>query len=242
MFNYKDVNINYQYIDNKSSITLVFLHGWGQNIAMMEPIAKPFANEYSTLIIDLPGFGNSEEPTYVWSLNDYAVMVNSLIKKLNINKVILIGHSFGGKISIIYASLFEVHKLVLIASPYKVAIKKLTFKQKLLKKMAKVSFLKGIATYFKLKIGSTDYKNATPMMRNILVKHVNTETAENCKKIKCPTIIIWGTDDKDVNISNAYEIEKLIPDSAVIEYPNKTHYAYLEDLYKTIEILKSFIK
>jgi len=241
MFNYNDVCVNYDFVSNKAKKTLVFLHGWGQNIQMMDPIAKPFKKEYNTLIIDLPGFGKSDLPKTVWSLDDYVEMVHSLILNLKIKNPVLIGHSFGGKISIIYASKYDVERLVLLSSPYKVQIRKIPFKVKVLKFFAKIPGLKSLANYFKTKMGSTDYKNAKPIMRDILVKHVNTDATENCKKINVPTIIIWGTNDTTVGIENAYEIEKLIKDSAVIPYEGLDHFAYFEDPNKTIKIIKSFI-
>ena len=118
----------------------------------------------------------------------------------------------------------------------------LPLKVRILKKLAKVPGLKSMAEHFKKRMGSTDYKNATPIMRGILVKHVNTNTTEECKKIKVPTIIIWGTSDTTVSIDNAYELEKLIPDSAVIPYEGKAHFAYLDNAQQTINIIKSFIE
>ena len=241
MFQYENVNINYKYFNNNSDKTLVFLHGWGQNILMMEPLANPFKKKKNILLVDLPGFGDSEEPNTIWALNDYAKMLNSLINQLNIQNIVLIGHSFGGKIAIIYASLYNVQKLILLASPYKASTKKVSFKVKILKKLAKISFIRPIVDKIKRRLGSTDYQNATPMMRNILVKHVNTSIKDNLTKINCPTLIIWGTKDEAVDITNAYEIKELIADSAVIVYKNCTHYAYLEDLGKTIRIINSFI-
>ena len=91
-------------------------------------------------------------------------------------------------------------------------------------------------------MGSTDYRNASPMMRDIMVKHVNTDITENVKKIKCPTIIIWGTNDAAVPIDDAYELENLIKDAAVIPYEGCTHYAYLERLNQTVSIIQNFIK
>ena len=241
MFIYDDIKINYDYIDNKKENTLVFLHGWGQNIQMMLPIANAFTKDNNVLVIDLPGHGKTKEPTYAWELDKFVDMLHELLSFLKIKNPILIGHSFGGKISIIYASKYKVKKLVLLSSPYKVHIKNQPLKVRVLKKLAKVPGLKSIAEYFKKHIGSTDYKNASPLMRDILVKHVNTDTTENCKKINVPTIIIWGTNDVTETIDNAYEIEKLIKDSAVIPYENKSHFAYLEDKQKTINIIKSFI-
>lgn len=241
MFTYENININYEYIDNKNEHTLVFLHGWGQNIQMMLPIANPFTKDNNVLVIDLPGHGKTNEPTYAWDLEKFVDMLHELFKFLKINNPVLIGHSFGGKLSIIYASKYKVEKLVLLSSPYKVQIKKLPLKTKIVKKLAKVPGLKQLANYFKKHMGSTDYRNASPIMRDILVKHVNTDTTENCKKINVPTIIIWGTNDNTVDIENAYEIEKLIKDSAVIPYEGMDHFAYFNDPQKTINIIKSFI-
>ena len=242
MFNYKDLNINYEYTDNKSKTSLVFLHGWGQNIEMMKPIADPFKKDYNVLIIDFPGHGKSEEPKEVWKLEDFTDMVHELIQELKIKKPTLIGHSFGGKISIIYASKYEVSNLVLLSAPYKASALKKSLKVRVLKRLAKVPGLKSMANTFKKRMGSTDYKNATPIMRDILVGQVNTDTSENLKKITVPTIIIWGTNDVTVGIENAYEMEKLLKDGAVIPYEGMDHFAYLQDKQRTINIISSLIK
>ncbi len=241
MFLYQDIQIHYEYINNNSPKTIVYLHGWGQNIEMMEPIAKPFKEDNNIVLIDLPGFGESEEPKETWSLLDYATMIHTLLQRLKIKNPIFVGHSFGGKIAIVYASNYKVDKLVLIASPYKVAMKKISLKVRILKKLAKIPILANTVEKIKRNMGSTDYRNATKPMRDILVKHVNTDVTENCKTIKCPTILLWGTKDTAVSLENAYELEKLIADSAVIVYENGTHYAYLEDVNKTIRIIRSFI-
>ena len=92
---YKDTSVNYVFYDNESKTSVVFLHGWGQNIEMMMPIAKPFCDKYNVLIIDLPGFGLSEEPKEAWDLYTYADMVDFFLKELKLSNPILIGHSFG---------------------------------------------------------------------------------------------------------------------------------------------------
>ena len=241
MFVYDDISVNYEYIDNNSKTTLVFLHGWGQNIQMMLPIANAFTKDNNVLVIDLPGFGKSSEPSYAWDLDKFVDMIHELLKSLKITNPILIGHSFGGKISLMYAIKYEVKKLILLSSPYKGEYKKIPLKVKILKFLARIPGLKSMANFFKKRMGSNDYKNATPIMRAILVKHVNYDVTENLKKINVPTIIIWGTNDTTVSINQAYEIEKLIKDSAVIPYEGMTHFAYLEDKQKTINVINSFI-
>lgn len=236
-----NVNINYERYNEKADKTLIFLHGWGQNIEMMLPIAKPFIQSFDVIIIDLPGFGKSEEPKYPWTVNDYVEMLHTLIKKLKIKNVSLIGHSFGGKISLLYASKYDVKKLVLLASPYKKEIKKESLKLKTLKTLKKIPGLNKLEDFAKKHIGSTDYKNASPIMREILVNTVNLDITEEAKKVKSPTLLIWGTNDEAVNIKEAYELESIIKDAGLVVYEGLTHYAYLEDLGKTINILKSFL-
>lgn len=241
-FNYKNSNVNYEYYNNNSKISLIFLHGWGQNIQMMMPIAKPFIKKYNCLIIDLPGFGDSEEPKDIYTVYDYAEMVNKILTKEKIKNPILIGHSFGGKISLVYATKYKTEKLVLLASPYKKKIKKESFKLKVLKFAKKVPVVNKLEGFAKKHMGSTDYRNASEVMRKILVEHVNIDISDEVKKIKCPTLIIWGTLDEEVSLEDGKELEKLIPNSGLVIYEGCTHYAYLERLNQTINVLRSFIE
>ena len=238
---YKDVNINYSYFDNKSKIDLVYLHGWGQNIEMMMPIAKPFMKKYNILIIDLPGFGDSAEPNDVWTTYDYAECVHFIENELKISNPIIIGHSFGGKVALCHALKYKTKKLVLLASPYNIKVKKDTLKIKAFKAMKRVPGLNKLENIVKKHVGSTDYRNASEMMRKILVRHVNTDLTENLKNIKCPTLAIWGTNDSEVPYEDGKMLEKLIPNCGVVTYEGCTHYAYLERLNQTINVLNSFI-
>ena len=97
------------------------------------------------------------------------------------------------------------------------------------------------ASIAKKHMGSTDYRNASDMMRNVLVKHVNLDLKDEVKKIKCPTLLIWGTKDEAVDYEDALKLEKLIPDCGLVTYEGCTHYAYLERLNQTISVIDSFI-
>ncbi len=235
-----DTDLNYVRYGADTEETIVYLHGWGQNIEMMKPIADPYQDEFNIVIVDLPGFGLSSEPTYIWTLYDYVECVKELLDNLNISNPILVGHSFGGKISLLYASKYPVKKLALFGSPFKKEIKKESLKLKTLKTLKKIPGINKLEGFAKKHIGSTDYKNASDTMRKIMVEHVNLDISEEVKKINCPTIIVWGTLDEAVPLERAYELENLISDSAVITYEGCTHYAYLENLQQTINILWNF--
>lgn len=239
----KKINqVDINYIDyGEGENTIVLLHGWGQNIEMMKPIGDRLKKNNRIIIVDLPGFGSSEEPNTVWTIYDYAECINKLLKSLNVDNPVMIGHSFGGKISLAYASKYSVKKLVVFGSPFKKSIQKLSMKTRMLKFLKKVPILKKLETIAKKYIGSRDYKQASEFMRKVLVCHVNLDITEDVKRIKVPTIIVWGTMDQEVPIEDAYELEKLIEDSAVIPYQGCSHYAYLERLNQTVSIIKNFI-
>ncbi len=236
----RDVDIHYVRYGVKKN-PIVFLHGWGQNIEMMQPIADPLQDSHEIIILDLPGYGESSEPTFDFTVQDYVDCIHEFLGQLKIENPILIGHSFGGKISLLYASQYPVSKLILFGSPFKKEITKLSLKTKTLKTLKKIPGLNKLEQFAKKHIGSTDYRNASPRMRAILVNTVNLDITENVKKIKCPTLIIWGDLDEAVPVERAYELEALIPDSGVVVYENATHYAYLEYVGKTNSILRNFL-
>lgn len=236
----KDININYEFY-GEGDDTLVFLHGWGQNIGMMKMLGDKMMFNHKILLVDLPGHGSSDEPPYAWTLDDFVLMLKELIDSLKLKNVVLIGHSFGGKISLLYASKYEVKKVVVFGSPYKQKIKKDSLKLKVLKTLKKIPGINKFEEFAKKHIGSTDYKNASKVMREVLVNHVNQDITEDVKKIKVPLLIVWGSNDEMVPVADAYELEKLVPGAGLVVYPRCTHYAYLENLNQTINVLKSFL-
>jgi len=237
----KDIDVNYVQYGNKKGPNVILLHGWQQNIEMMKSVGDGISNISYVTIVDLPGHGESDIPKYPWTLYDYVECLHELIEHLKIDNPILVGHSFGGKISLLYATKYQVKKLVVMASPYKAKNSK-SLKVKILKGVKKVINIKSLEEWAKKHFGSTDYRNANPMMREIMVNHVNLDITNELFKIKCPTLIVWGTLDRAVPIADAYELEQLIDNAGLVVYDNCTHYAYLERLGQTIKVLESFIE
>ena len=233
----KNIDINYiQYGEGKD---IVLLHGWGQNIEMMKFLGDKFSNDYRITILDFPGYGESDEPEEAWFISDYCDLVHDLVTELKIKNPILIGHSFGGRVAIKYASLYDVDKLVLFGAPCIRKQKELDAKTKFLKWAKTLPGMNGIGEYMKKYIGSRDYKAASPIMRQVLVNTVNEDLSEDAKKIKCPTLLIWGTNDTEAPIEEARELEQLLKDGALIELVG-THYAYIENLDQVTNILYNF--
>ena len=234
----KDIDINYVQYGNEKGKDIVLLHGWGQNIQMMAPLGNNFTN-YHITILDFPGFGESSEPSKALTIYDYVDILEELLKELKIKNPIVMGHSFGGRVAIVYASRNNIDKLVLFGAPC-VRHERKSAKESILKKIKKIPGMNKIGDYMKKYIGSEDYRNASPIMRETLVNTVNEDLSNCAKKIECSTLLIWGTNDQAAPIEDAKELEKLLKDGALIELPGYTHYAYLEALPQVVNILNKF--
>ncbi len=238
--NIRDIDVNYvQYGSGKKNVVL--LHGWGQNIQMMDPIGKRLEKIATITIIDLPGHGESDEPKEAITIYDYCEIVKELLDKLKINNPILIGHSFGGRVSIVFASKYDTEKLVLLGAPCIRKEQKVSTKVKILKGLKKVPGLNKLEGFAKKHIGSRDYKNASPVMREVLVNTVNEDLSSCATKIKCPTLLIWGDNDTEAPIEEARELEKIMNDAGLVVYEGGTHYTYLEFINPVCNVIKTFI-
>ena len=97
---------------------MLFLHGFGGSIKSFEGLQNSLSSSINTINLDLIGFGKSSKPPSHFSIYDYAEIVYQFLKMLNITKVTIVAHSFGGRIAIILASKYKelVQKLALIDS------------------------------------------------------------------------------------------------------------------------------
>jgi len=234
----KNVDVNYiQYGEGKD---IVLLHGWGQNIEMMKPIGDNFCDRFRITILDFPGFGQSSEPDFDWSISDYALMLEEFIKKLDIKKPIVMGHSFGGRVAIRYSANNPIEKLILFGSPCIRIQEKLPLYVVVLKKLKQLPGLNSFGEYMKKYIGSRDYKAASPLMRKVLVNTVHEDLSSYARNIEQPTLLIWGDRDTEAPLNDARQLEKIMIDAALIILPG-SHYAYLENLGRVVAILNNFL-
>ena len=112
---------------------------------------------------------------------------------------------------------------------------------RILKTLKKVPLLNKLEGFAKKHMGSRDYRNASDIMRKTLVNVVNQDLSNEAKKIKVPTLLIWGDKDTEAPLEDAKLLEGLIADCGLIVFPNCSHYAYLENLGQVINILNNFL-
>lgn len=166
--------------------------------------------------------------------------IEILIKR-GYKKIYVIGHSMGGVIACHVAKKYPQVKKLVLASP---AFRYFTFKEDKLDILSSLkqtpSLLKDydkdnvLSRVFKLPISTTlEFIN--------LVKEHN----DDVKDILCPTLILWGKNDKIVPKDGAMHVYKNVKSDSVTLYEieNVTHDTFKNDSYDEIlKVITKFLK
>ena len=91
------VHIVYE-VHGKGSLALVFVHGWSCDRSYWAGQLEPFSRDFKVVAIDLAGHGGSGVGRKNWTIQLYGDDVAAVVKKLDLKRVILIGHSMGGDV------------------------------------------------------------------------------------------------------------------------------------------------
>lgn len=247
------IKINYE--EKGEGDLIVLLHGWGSNIKLFANLIELLAKKYKVVAMDMPGFGESAEPPSAWCVDDYVDFVLDFLKDYDTDKVMLLGHSFGGRVIIKLNSRenlpFSITKVILVDSagimPPKSNKKSFrTYYYKVGKAILSTGIVQKIAPdaleNFRKKMGSADYAAASPLMRQVLVKVVNEDLEYLLPNIKCPTLLVWGVNDTATPISDGEKMEKLIPNAGLVKLENAGHYSFLEQQFTFNRVMSSFMK
>lgn len=248
-------NIRINYEQKGSGDLIVLLHGWGSNIKLFANLIDLLSKKYTVVAMDMPGFGESQEPPSAWCVDDYADFVIKFLADYDAKQVMLLGHSFGGRVIIKLNSRkdlpFSISKVILVDSAgilppksnkkswrtRKYKMGKAFLSTKIMQKLAPDALEK-----LRVKYGSADYAAASPLMRQVLVKVVNEDLEPLLPNIKCPTLLIWGVNDTATPLSDGEKMEKLIPDAGLVKLENAGHYSFLEQQFLFNRVMCSFMK
>lgn len=212
--------IDYEFINSSKPDTILFLHGWGGNKNSFVQTINLLKSKFNMLTITLPTI----EPTnLIWHLNDYVDAVFNILKLLNLSEIIIICHSFGFRITTFLNNLIKIKKLIITggAGPKKNSIfKKITKNNgRILLNQHKFKNL------FKT-IASKDYLSLSPTNRETFKNIINLNT-KNLLYFSCPTLLLWGKNDKETPLWIAKKIIK--NNNAKLITINSDHFAYLKE-------------
>jgi pimeloyl-ACP methyl ester carboxylesterase len=226
---------------------LLILHGWGCDKYVYCDVVAHLEPRYSVTLPELPGFGDTPEPPEPWGVSEYADYVLELCKREDILPDIVIAHSLGARIAIKLLAEDKITPRKIVFTGAAGIRPKQTLKQKIKTRLFK--FKKALLRLspealekLRQKHGSADYREASPMMRQCLVKIVNEDLTELLPLIEQETLLIWGEDDDATPLADGYLMEKLMPDAGLALMRETGHYAFIDQPELFNRILDSYLE
>lgn len=221
-----------------SETTIVILHGWGHSREHWAQFASMF-HDVDVQTIDLPGFGGESLVSPEWGIPEYASWAQSKVESLKSKKVILIGHSFGGRIATCIASRNPewLAQLVLIGAP---CLYMPSQKIRLLKRIAKVVKLLGLKNNplsLNQELTEADKKGMGEIYRRV----VSYDQTEELKKIHTRTLILRGIEDTYPSDEVCSTMHQLVQSSTYEVLSGVGHNIHLENPTLLYGIVRKFI-
>ena len=229
------------------------MHGSGLNHIVWSFHEQFYSTQgFNVLSVDLPGHGNSEGPS-LKSIEKISDWIKSLMLKINIEKIIIVGHSQGGLVGIDFASRYPelIEKIVLVANSYKMPVNQdLIDLAEAGDEKAVLLMMKWGYEGSKAFIGGNPVKkivNSARDIREVLAVDLNAcnnyKNGENAiKKINCPTLCIFGDLDKMVPVKVGLKMSEQITNSKTKIISDCGHMIIFEKAFEMRKLVKEFIK
>ncbi|MEA2412484.1 MAG: hypothetical protein QOC77_3045 [Thermoleophilaceae bacterium] len=249
--------VDYGPRDSSGLEPVVFVHGLGgcwQNF--LENIPRAAAEGRRAIGIDLPGFGLSDMPGEEISISGYGRVVNALCDKLDLGEVVLVGNSMGGFISAEVAIQFpeRAARIVLVSAAgvttsdlasgpilagarvvaavaTRTAAASATeriVRRRHLKHAVYHSFIRHPTRLRSELLYEITRGSGKPGFTDALKAIMDYDFRDRLPEIRCPALIVWGTDDMLVPESDAGEFERLIDGARKVVFEDTGHMAMIE--------------
>ena len=241
-----------QGIDVKKK-TMVFLHGSGLSHIVWSLTEQFFFNKnFNVLSLDLPGHGNSDGPC-LDSIEKIADWLEEVFKKLNLNDLILVGHSQGCLEILEYAHKYKsrLKKLIFVGGSNKMPV------HPDLIELAKNGDSDAIKLMMKWGYeGSKKFIGGNPVEKIIQSPRDISEILavdlvacnnylngfEAAKKINLPSLVILGELDKMVNLESGKKFSNLLENSTTHIINECGHMIMIEKAFEMREKILKFLE
>jgi pimeloyl-ACP methyl ester carboxylesterase len=238
----------------KQTYSIVILHGWGLSAKRFDPLAILLRKKgYNVLVPDFPGFGQASLPPYAFALSDYRDFLIAYLKRHVKGDVVLIGHSFGGRVSLRYAADAppSLRALILTGTPgvTPVARKKLVVFILLAKIGKVVSSMwplnlvqEKIRSWYYYVVGAREFYRAEGVMRDTFKLIVQEELLSAMQHVRVPTLLAWGSLDRITPVWIAEKMHTLMPTSERVTIEDADHGIPFKDPKRFVTAIEPFLK
>ncbi len=246
---------------------VVMLHGFGTSHYTFSRLVPELSKHFKIYALDLKGFGKSQKPNDGrYSVYDQAIVIENYLRERKLKHIILVGHSYGGGVALVLALMHPewIDKLVLIDSAsYNQQLPKLIrwLQFPILGKLGffllpssyEVKESYKYAFYDDSKIPEDIISEYTHNLYLPGAKSVYYEASKELvpddiehisrqyKKIKIPTLIIWGNNDIVIRKDKALRLHHDIQNSHLKIISECGHIPQEEKPDETLHILEKFM-
>lgn len=199
-------------------VTVIFLHGWARSKEDFSTIAAGLVDRFhgtlGAVLVDLPGFGTSPLPPEAGGSAMYADTVGAMIvegqsKGTIGGTVFVVGHSFGGRISLYLIAGQWAHLVkgaVLSGVPlYRPSNgRRPPMRYRLVRSFARRGLVpQSMLDRSRRRYGSADYNNSEGVMRSVMVACANEDYSPQIASAALPVLMIWGERDTSAPLEMA---------------------------------------
>lgn len=215
--------------------SIIILHGWGLSAARFKPLAGVFKKVgYSVFAPDFPGFGTSLMPTRPFTLSDYVDFLQEYIQKKKLDHFVLIGHSFGGRVTLKYCMEKRpgLRGIILTGTPgvTPIAKRRLLFFI-MLAKIGKFFFSvwpmnliqEKIRNWYYYLVGAREFYRAEGVMRETFKRVVQEELLTAMASVSVPCLLVWGALDQITPVWIAHKMQEEMQNSQLIIIADRDH-------------------
>lgn len=234
-----------KYSGISNGVKMFILHGWTYQTDTWRPLLEMLSSrgiDHEFLLI--PGLTDGTNP--VWTMDDYVKWLEE--KTTAHDKVVLYGHSNGGRISLAFTAKHpeKVARLIVEDSSGIPPRGLRRLKRDFFRVVSKAGhFLTRSETLRDLVykvIRENDYRAATPEMRKTMANLMSVDLSNVLDRIHCPTLIIWGEGDTTTPLSAGKTIHAGIRGSRMVIIPGARHSPHITHPEKVAELLAGELK
>lgn len=194
----------------RGSPSVLALHGWARDHSdFSATLTVP--SELDAIALDLPGFGATPAPESAWGSAEYAEALVPLLEEMSA-QVVVIGHSFGGRVAVHLAARApeRIGGMVLSAVPLfrpAAAPARSPLGYRVVRQMARRRLVgEKRLEEARQRYGSADYRAASGVVRDILVRTVAERYDVQLAAVSCPVELVWGDRDTETPVSVAERV------------------------------------
>lgn len=243
-------NLALEYEDQGTGPVILMLHGWQDSLHTFDALVPLLAEGRRVVRLDLPGFGQSQQPPLDWSLQDYASCVQVFVQKLNLSVAVVVGHSFGGRIALksISTHLLNPQQLVLIGCAglaQRKNLRNVVFK--VLAKIGKVVIFIPPFIFWRKQLRSALYRRAgsdylnTGALKDIFIRVIAEDLSSAAAQVPTPSLLIWGEQDAATPLAEGQKLAQLMPHATLKVIPSAGHFVHTEQPAAVAQLITEFL-